>query len=216
MTRYLINSLMFKPTYLYIKIHNQTGLKYFGKTIRDPFKYKGSGIRWLNHLLIHGNDVSTEVLGFFTTIEDCQQAALAFSKENKIVENKDWANLVIEDGIDGFTTDQHERVRNNWLNLTEDQKQIRRESSNPWKNKSELEIIHYKTNLKNAMIEMYQSSAGKELIKHKQQIGKSLLTNGKRILSEEAIQKMRDSAIRTNKIKRARKENNNDTSTQDN
>lgn len=29
----------FLPTYLYIKTHNQTGLKYFGKTTKDPFKY---------------------------------------------------------------------------------------------------------------------------------------------------------------------------------
>lgn len=34
----------FVPPWLYIKQHNQTGLKYFGKTIRkDPKKYKGSG-----------------------------------------------------------------------------------------------------------------------------------------------------------------------------
>lgn len=36
----------FKPTYLYIKIHNDTGLKYFGKTCsKTPKQYKGSGRR---------------------------------------------------------------------------------------------------------------------------------------------------------------------------
>jgi hypothetical protein len=48
--------------YLYVKTHNKTGLKYLGKTKKDPFKYTGSGIYWKKHLLIHGNDVSTQVL----------------------------------------------------------------------------------------------------------------------------------------------------------
>jgi hypothetical protein len=196
---------MFKPTYLYIKTHNITGLKYFGKTISDPHKYKGSGTRWLNHLSVHGNNVTTEILGYYEVLEECINAALDFSERNKIVENEDWANLVIEDGIDGFTTDHGKRVRNNWENLSEDEKQIRRENSNPWKNKSELEINQYKTNLKNSMIDMYRSDAGKELINHKQQIGKSLLVNGKRILSEEARQKMRESANRTNEIRKIKK-----------
>jgi hypothetical protein len=30
-------------TYLYHKRHKQTGLNYFGKTIRDPYVYRGSG-----------------------------------------------------------------------------------------------------------------------------------------------------------------------------
>lgn len=37
--------------HLYVKIHNVTGLKYFGKTTKDPFKYRGSGKYWLAHLL---------------------------------------------------------------------------------------------------------------------------------------------------------------------
>jgi hypothetical protein len=41
---------LFKPTTLYVKTHNITGLKYFGKTTNDPFKYKGSGKYWLDHL----------------------------------------------------------------------------------------------------------------------------------------------------------------------
>ena len=37
----------FVPTWLYIKQHNITKLKYFGKTVRkDPIKYKGSGTYW--------------------------------------------------------------------------------------------------------------------------------------------------------------------------
>jgi hypothetical protein len=35
------NQEPFKPTWLYIKQHTVTGLKYFGKTTRNPEKYKG-------------------------------------------------------------------------------------------------------------------------------------------------------------------------------
>ena len=46
----LINNYMI---YLYIKTHNVTGLKYLGKTTQDPYKYKGSGKRWTNHINKH-------------------------------------------------------------------------------------------------------------------------------------------------------------------
>ena len=48
--------------YLYLKTHNLTGLKYLGKTIKDPYEYSGSGIVWTRHLKSHGNDVTTEIL----------------------------------------------------------------------------------------------------------------------------------------------------------
>lgn len=97
---------MFKPTYLYIKTHNVTGLKYFGKTVsKDPSKYKGSGKRWSNHINYHGYDVSTEILGYFTNEEECKEAALNFSKNYNIVESKEWANLEIEDGLNGGFVD---------------------------------------------------------------------------------------------------------------
>jgi hypothetical protein len=93
---------MFKPTYLYIKTHNVTGLKYFGKTVNEnPSQYRGSGVRWLNHINYHGNDVSTELLGYFVTEDSCREAALAFSKEHHIVESSEWANLEEEDGLNG-------------------------------------------------------------------------------------------------------------------
>jgi hypothetical protein len=37
--------------YLYVKTHNNTGMKYLGKTTKpDPHKYPGSGKRWTRHL----------------------------------------------------------------------------------------------------------------------------------------------------------------------
>ena len=74
----------FLSTYLYIKTHNITGLKYFGKTTNDPITYRGSGKYWQAHLKKHGNDVTTEVLGYYTDKEECSKIALEFSINNNI------------------------------------------------------------------------------------------------------------------------------------
>ena len=100
----------FLPTYLYVKTHNVTGLKYFGKTTRDPCKYRGSGTYWVSHLKIHGNNVSTEIIGYFTDKDECATVAIKFSQDNNIVhavnENnkKTWANQIEENGTDGGIT----------------------------------------------------------------------------------------------------------------
>lgn len=100
----------FYPTYLYIKTHNITGLKYFGKTTGNPEKYQGSGKYWLNHLKIHGNDVSTKILGFFESKDECINAATKFSTDNNIINSvnkegkKSWANQINENGLDGGNT----------------------------------------------------------------------------------------------------------------
>ena len=93
-------TMAFTPTWLYIKQHNQTGLKYFGKTIRkDPHRYLGSGSYWRNHLKLHGNDVSTVWCQLFTSESEMIAYAIEFSNRNNIVESAQWANLVIENGI---------------------------------------------------------------------------------------------------------------------
>lgn len=100
----------FLPTYLYIKTHNITGLKYFGKTTKDPFDYHGSGTHWLSHLKKHGYNISTEVIGYFTVKEECIAVATKFSQDNNIVnalnedKKKIWANQIIENGLDGGIT----------------------------------------------------------------------------------------------------------------
>jgi hypothetical protein len=44
----------FKPTYLMVKTHNQTSLKYFCKTVKNnPLTYLGSGKYWTRHLKAH-------------------------------------------------------------------------------------------------------------------------------------------------------------------
>ena len=94
----------FYPTYLYIKTHNITGLKYFGKTTNDPYRYYGSGKHWTAHLKKHGYNISTEVIGYYTNKDECCRIAELFSSTNNIVESKDWANLIAENGLDGGWT----------------------------------------------------------------------------------------------------------------
>lgn len=106
--------------YLYVKTHNKTGLKYFGKTTKqDPHKYMGSGKYWKRHLTKHGNDCITEIIAVFDDEISCREFALNFSKENNIVKSDLWANLQEENGLDGapaghvghkFTTEQLEKL----------------------------------------------------------------------------------------------------------
>ena len=98
--------MKFKPTYLYVKRHSITGLKYFGKTTKaDPVVYKGSGLVWSRHIRKHGKKyVETIWYKLFTDRDDCMEFAEFFSKEMDIVNSKEWANLRPENGIDGIVT----------------------------------------------------------------------------------------------------------------
>lgn len=103
----------FVPTYLYIKQHKITGLKYFGKTSRSKeellSRYHGSGKPyWYDHLKKHGKkNVTTIWYELFTNKEDLVEFATFFSEEANIINavdkygNKIWANLKIENGLAG-------------------------------------------------------------------------------------------------------------------
>lgn len=93
--------------YLYIKTHNKTGLKYFGKTIREPFSYLGSGTYWKKHLHKHGNDIKTEIVAVFEDKQKASDFALTFSETYDIVNSNEWANLIPENGINGGDTSKH-------------------------------------------------------------------------------------------------------------
>ena len=96
--------------YLYIKTHNLTGLKYFGKTIQlNVEKYRGSGTVWLNHIKKHGYNVSTEIIACFEDIEKCKEFAYDFSIKNDIVNSSEWANLEIE-RIEGYGNFKNKEV----------------------------------------------------------------------------------------------------------
>lgn len=92
---------IYNPTYLYIKQHSNTGLKYFGITTRkDPIKYLGSGKYWRNHIKKHGTAyVITLWIQLFEDQESLTDFALLFSEHWDIVNSKEWANMVPEYGI---------------------------------------------------------------------------------------------------------------------
>lgn len=92
---------MFKPTFLYIKQHEITGILYFGKTVRNPESYNGSGLKWKRILKKHGGRVNTLWYCLFTDQESLVDFAINFSKLNDIVNNPQWANLIEENGLDG-------------------------------------------------------------------------------------------------------------------
>ena len=87
-------------TYLYVKTHTISGLKYLGITQQsDPHKYRGSGKRWLNHLRKHGVTYTTEIL------KECEHPAMLqfwaqhYSDLWNVEKNEEWANLMPETGI---------------------------------------------------------------------------------------------------------------------
>ena len=93
------------PTYLYIKKHSVTGLKYFGKTIQDPYKYLGSGTRWCDHINKHGKEfIETIWVSEPYTDTLISEVALLISEHWDIVSSKEWANLKPENGVDGGDT----------------------------------------------------------------------------------------------------------------
>jgi hypothetical protein len=87
--------------YLYHKRHRKTGLNYFGKTKTDPYKYNGSGKYWVSHINKYGPDIETVQVWEFAELTECNNFALEFSAKNNIVESKSWANLKVENGLDG-------------------------------------------------------------------------------------------------------------------
>lgn len=88
--------------YLYKKTHNKTGLQYLGKTThQDPHKYRGSGVRWTNHIKKYGYDVTTEILKECSTNDEVKEWGLYYSNLWNVVNNKSWANLKEESGEGG-------------------------------------------------------------------------------------------------------------------
>lgn len=95
------------PTVIYIKEHLVTKKKYLGKTTaKDPFKYKGSGVYWKDHIRVHGPEhvQTTIIFGPCTDSDVISKFAVDFSIKNNIVDSDDWANLRIENGLDGGIT----------------------------------------------------------------------------------------------------------------
>lgn len=105
----------FVPTYLYVKEHSITRLRYFGKTTnKDPYKYSGSGVYWTNHYKKHNKDhiKTLWVSELFTDKDLLVEFALLASVHWNIVDSNDWANLKPENGLDGFESSKSSEVQN--------------------------------------------------------------------------------------------------------
>lgn len=88
--------------YLYVKTHTTTGLRYLGQTRqKDPHSYRGSGVRWLNHLKVHGPHYTTEIIFQSEDRKEIERVGLYFSSLWNVVESDDWANLMEESGAGG-------------------------------------------------------------------------------------------------------------------
>ena len=92
------------PTVLMVKKHNKTGLLYFCKTVRleQAKSYSGSGVYWKRHLKEHGNDFSTLWISDVFYDSAIVKVAVSFSDTHDIVNSKLWANLIPENGLDGY------------------------------------------------------------------------------------------------------------------
>lgn len=90
--------------YLMIKKCMVTGLMYLCKTNdkKNPYYYKGSGIRWVNHIKKHNSYIITCVIGEYQTKEELKSAGLYYSKLYNVVKDHNWANLIEEKGDGGL------------------------------------------------------------------------------------------------------------------
>lgn len=98
--------------HFYIKTHNKTGLKYFGKTVsEDVHLYRGSGVYWNRHCKKHGYDFSTEVVAVYddTDTEKAKMFGKSFSEKHSIMESNEWANLkneLLDGGFEHINSDK--------------------------------------------------------------------------------------------------------------
>jgi hypothetical protein len=94
--------IMEKQIFIYLKTHDESGLKYLGITKQNPHKYIGSGTRWLNHLKKHGRKITTKILFSSFDKKEVVEMGKFYSTLWDVVNNKEFANLKIEEGDGGF------------------------------------------------------------------------------------------------------------------
>ena len=87
-------------TAIYVK-KLPNGLFYLGKTERDPFKYKGSGVIWTRTIKKYGyklQDIETWILHETEDKQDLINMGRYYSKLFDVVKSEKWANLKDEEG----------------------------------------------------------------------------------------------------------------------
>lgn len=90
--------------YIYVK-QSPKGLLYLGKTIQDPYKYEGSGLRWKRHLNLYGiknTDLQTWILHETYNHDELKELGIYYSNLFNVVKSDSWANMKEEMGDGGF------------------------------------------------------------------------------------------------------------------
>ena len=91
---------------LYLK-ESPLGLKYLGKCVdTDPYKYKGSGTLWKRHLKTHNiliSEIKSTILFETDNKDELKKMGLYYSELWDVVKNKEFANLIPEQGDGGNT-----------------------------------------------------------------------------------------------------------------
>jgi hypothetical protein len=202
---------MTKLYHLYIKTHNETGLKYLGQTSKDPFIYCGSGKYWLQHIKKHGRNISTEILLTTENKSELIEAGVFYSKKFDIVKSKEYANLIEEKGPGGsFTGRKHsEETKKLWSAARkgicwsnglskEGAERIRAANSKP---KSE----EHKNKLSKSLSGRSYEDLGRRKLTEEEKEKISASKRGKS-LSEETKQKIRETLKSKNSNKRLQHE----------
>ena len=104
-----------KLTYIYVK-KSPLGLLYLGKTIKNPYTYKGSGTEWIKHLKdnkINKQDIETFILDVTDDREYFKFIGRYYSNLFDVVKNRNWANIIPETGggLGAKTGDNHPMKR---------------------------------------------------------------------------------------------------------
>jgi hypothetical protein len=193
--------------YLYIKTHKITGLKYLGKTSEDPFKYKGSGIDWKQHLKEHGTDHITEVIFQTNDWEQFKQVGRYYSQLYHIVTavddfgNKIWANRIPETGGGGSCSEQtREILRQHQLGRSKPPrtKEHKRNLSKSSKGKPKTRTSEHQESLTNSIKHNWSNNNDRKL--KTAAVGKS--NKGKKH-TPETLEKKRQSMIRYWEIRKS-------------
>jgi hypothetical protein len=168
-------------TYLYHKRHKKTNLNYFGKTTGNPYTYKGSGVYWNDHLRKHGKEIETVQVWEFIDLEKCSKFALEFSIKNNIVESKDWANLCLENGLDGgdkfiyMTKDKladinsrkSKNVKNSWQKDSRITANVQ-SAKKQWANRTDVEIEKISNKISKTLLKKTSEQRAESLCKRRE------------------------------------------------
>lgn len=175
--------------YLYVKTHNVTGLKYLGKTIKDPYLYKGSGKYWKRHIKKYGYDVTTEILLETNDPLELLDYATQYSIKYNVVDSKEWANLIIESGDGGDTSEYiNYNTRNSNLGKKIFYENRKAKYLEKYGVENHSQLPEYREKLKGTCLEKY----GVEHVSKIPEVRKKITDNNRSLGSRQIVQDLKD------------------------